>query len=1412
MSIVLQFTRRAAFLTLGVVVFLAQSDGQAQSPDALPYTTGYTVTGNYVVGGVDLLPQSGAGGGVTGTIPMSGVPANADILAAFLYWETIDVSVSPQAASGAKFRGTDITAVRVKSAAQALTGSTAACWSSGGAPLTLTMFRADVLRLLPPQLDVNGKSTGKLLVNDADLISNGLALNTVTLPEAGVGNRIPQSAGASLLVVYRNTSEPLRRIVLYDGVFIQPPGVTMTQTLRGFYQSSTTKSAKITHIAGSGAKNPTEQLFFNGSLVAVDPFPDPSVSSDRAWANPTFDVSSLMSPIANPVGGSYGETATTAVNHGKTSPYECLAWAAIVFSTAIKDGDGDGISDALEDTPAGLLDGNGVPLPDLNAMGASSSHPDIFIEVNGMTAGPGTSYGSAAAPYDSSKNITTVTDGTGHNHLPTPDVLKLVGDAYTAHSITPHFDVGDIASYHALPGNYACPDPVGHPECNADPYLVPSNLARGGELIQEAACSPSDPTCRFPAYPGTVGWKYALLGEMFEPVDPTTGQQLFGAALTAAEQACSTGGTCRRRFDNNRSSLFHYVLYAHSRGKSKSSFPCVDSLNNLTQSGFNLSTGTCTAPYTNNPDFHVPTSSSGVSDLPGAHALVTLGRWDNFVGTPFIRASTTLHELGHNLGLWHGGAQPTWNSVTKVRSIEPNCKPNYVSIMSYLFQIRGLLGDDGRLHADYSGSKQDDLNETGLNDGALNPLPMYRTAWYTPWIPPAPGYPGSLGFLLGTPATKFCTGAPFTGPVSAMARVDAASSSSVIDWNGNGVTDSASLDVNFDGNPTEVFTGFNDWSNLRLDQTGAPRSMGDLSLGGQDFGGKDFDGQDFGGQDFGGQDFGGDAELTLESAIALGRTPPGTLAACVLSDTPTPCTASTRPKFDPQYHRVELKWSAPNVDSTSVATYHVFRAKGFSQDVTPANAIEIGTSPTTIAIDGTELPYGQPFTYFVKAEFTDGSRSGASTFATITAVNDAPVANNDAYSVNQGTVLNVAAPGLLSNDTDDDSPTTSLHVVVNTGPSHGTLVPSANGSFTYTPNAGFVGVDSFTYVANDGTWTDGSTPMSPDSNPAATVSITVKDVTPPLVNITIPAPNGSNGWFKTSPVVVSIVATDPSTVTAIACTDNGLAVAVTASGLGTTTATGSVNANVEGTNNLICTATDGASPPNIGAAPGSQNTGTVKIDSVPPDTFIDSGPSGEITVASASFTFHGTDATSGVASFQCSMDGAAFTACASPTSVNGLAIGPHTFSVRAIDNAGNVDQTPATRNFTVVYTFILTPMKSSATLGSAVPIIWQLKDPQGNIVSSLSTLVTMQSIFNGPAPASGVCVASATGQPEVLFSQPIGATGNSNFRFVSPNFQFNWDTGTAATAPIITGTGCYTVSISLSDQSAAKLTTAVQLK
>jgi VCBS repeat-containing protein len=117
------------------------------------------------------------------------------------------------------------------------------------------------------------------------------------------------------------------------------------------------------------------------------------------------------------------------------------------------------------------------------------------------------------------------------------------------------------------------------------------------------------------------------------------------------------------------------------------------------------------------------------------------------------------------------------------------------------------------------------------------------------------------------------------------------------------------------------------------------------------------------------------------------------------------------------------------------------------------------------------------FTYQANDGLTNSNLATVS--LTVTAVNDAPVAVNDSFATTSNTALTVPAAGVLANDSDVDSPT--LTAIAVTQPSNGSLTLNSNGSLTYTPNAGFVGVDTFTYHANDGAL---------NSN-TATVSITV---------------------------------------------------------------------------------------------------------------------------------------------------------------------------------------------------------------------------------------------------------------------------------------------------------------------------------
>ena len=97
---------------------------------------------------------------------------------------------------------------------------------------------------------------------------------------------------------------------------------------------------------------------------------------------------------------------------------------------------------------------------------------------------------------------------------------------------------------------------------------------------------------------------------------------------------------------------------------------------------------------------------------------------------------------------------------------------------------------------------------------------------------------------------------------------------------------------------------------------------------------------------------------------------------------------------------------------------------------------------------------------------------------------------------------------------------------------------------------------------------------------------------------------------------------------------------------------------------------------NVDATPASRS---FTVDTAAPDTAIATGPSGQITATSASFSFSGEPG----GSFECNLDDGGWSACTSPKAYTGLGQGAHTFQLRAKDAAGNTDQTPATRTFSV---------------------------------------------------------------------------------------------------------------------------------
>jgi len=178
--------------------------------------------------------------------------------------------------------------------------------------------------------------------------------------------------------------------------------------------------------------------------------------------------------------------------------------------------------------------------------------------------------------------------------------------------------------------------------------------------------------------------------------------------------------------------------------------------------------------------------SSGLAELEGNDIIVTLGNWGLSAAGDLnklinFQATTLMHELGHNLGLGHGGNEST------------NFKPNYLSVMNYTYQLRGLPT---------IGSNEGDRMHAEVADACATTLINGPTDSYTSFVL---DFSDNSSIALDETNLNETLGFGRTG-------------SGAVDFNcANGATETAlSADINKDASTTTL-TDHDDWANLVTD-------------------------------------------------------------------------------------------------------------------------------------------------------------------------------------------------------------------------------------------------------------------------------------------------------------------------------------------------------------------------------------------------------------------------------------------------------------------------------------------------------------------------------------------------------------------------------------------------------------------
>ena len=236
----------------------------------------------------------------------------------------------------------------------------------------------------------------------------------------------------------------------------------------------------------------------------------------------------------------------------------------------------------------------------------------------------------------------------------------------------------------------------------------------------------------------------------------------------------------------------------------------------------------------------------------------------------------------------------------------------------------------------------------------------------------------------------------------------------------------------------------------------------------------------------------------------------------------------------------------------------------------------------------------------------------------------------------------------------------------------------------------------------------------------------------------------TNGWtengltWATKPAPTGTPVADLGSVSSGAWTEVDVTAAVTGNG------TVSLALVPDSSNGVVFDSRQGTNPPQLVLVTGGPDT-------TPPDTSIVSGPNGTVGSTTASFGFTSSEPGS---TFECKLDTGTWATCTNPKNYTGLATGPHTFSVRATDTAGNTDPSPSLRNWTID-----TTQPQNVTLQASADSRIAEATPTSNF-GTLTDLVADSSPLTHTLIAFDQTPVTGTVQSAVLRLYATNGTGN----------------------------------------------------